>query len=404
MGRLAEEAFGGTLHLIEDAHVGLADRVFRYTAPANHPARALHRGIARGVYGGLRVAGTALGRAVTGTIDATVDRERGRVLARSPRGRAALAILGGAVGDRLEAELSPLAIPMTLRQADRDLPLSTRGLAAAYPESTGLLVLFVHGLTESETAWSFGALRHWGDPQTTYGRRLQAEFGWTPLYLRYNTGAHISDNGRRLADLLARVHGAWPVRVERIALVGHSMGGLVIRSAYAQAVSSDAAWVRDVRSVVTLCTPHLGAPLEQGANLLAKALGALPETHGVRDAVNVRSVGIKDLRFGHLLEEDWLGTPADRARTRGQRVEPLPWARHHVVAASLKAPLGGLLGDLLVRRKSAFGLGRGGVDLLGCGPEDQLHLRRAHHFDVLNHPEVYAHLRRWLDPDQPPQR
>lgn len=404
MGRLAEDAFGRTLQVIEDAHVGLAERIFRYSAPANHPARVLHRGISRGVYGGLRLAGGAVGRAVTGALDATVDAERGRVLSRSPRGRAALAILGGAVGDRLEAQRSPLAIPMTLRRSDRDVPLSRQGLAASYPGATGLLVVFVHGLTESETAWTFGALRHWGDPQTTYGRRLQAEFGWTPLYLRYNTGAHVSDNGRRLADLLARVHADWPIPVERIALVGHSMGGLVIRSAYAQAVAVDAAWVRAVRSVVTLCAPHLGAPLEQGANLLARALGRLPETQGVRDAINVRSVGIKDLRFGHLLEEDWFGAPADRIRAAGRRVEPLPWARHHAVAASLKAPLGGLLGDLLVRRRSAFGLGSGGVDLLGCGPEDQLHLRRAHHFDVLNHPEVYAHLRRWLDPELQPQR
>ena len=85
---------------------------------------------------------------------------------------------------------------------------------------TPRLAVFVHGLFETEHAWRYG-----GGPR--YGDRLP---GWTPVYVRYNSGRHISENGRSLAERARRAR-ARSDEVEEIALVGHSMGGLVARSA-----------------------------------------------------------------------------------------------------------------------------------------------------------------------------
>jgi hypothetical protein len=60
---------------------------------------------------------------------------------------------------------------------------------------------------------------------------------------------------------------------------------------------------------------------------------------------------------------------------------------YHCFSASLSGPLGLVLGDLLVRRESATGRIEGAT---------AQHLPGTHHFQLLNHPEVYADLRRRL--------
>src|SRR5204862_448640 len=187
------------------------------------------------------------------------------------RGSLALGALNGAVGDRLAESGNPLALDMTLR-------------GGGYSPQ---IAVFVHGLCETDDAWAL-----FGD--RPYEARLEEDLGYTPLYLRYNTGLHISDNGRRLAALLEETVESWPVPVEEIVLVGHSMGGLVARSA----CHYGGDWTQRVRHVFCLGSPHLGAPLEKAANLAAYALARLPETRPLAKVVNGRSVGIKDLRFG----------------------------------------------------------------------------------------------------------
>src|SRR5436309_2177677 len=145
----------------------------------------------------------------------------------------------------------------------------------------------------------------WGCSGSPFGSRLREDLGYTPIYVRYNTGLHVSDNGRRLSEVLEAVAKAWPVDLEEIVLVGHSMGGLVARSACHYGEAGGASWTGRVRHVFCLGTPHLGAPLERSANLAGWALTRLPETRPFGDLVNARSAGIKDLRFGSCIEEDW---------------------------------------------------------------------------------------------------
>ena len=160
---------------------------------------------------------------------AEVNGDRGLILANAERllrllmtlpGRRddALAVVNGFFGDRLDDQGSPLAIPMTLRSRTDALTLDRDSLAEAFPQATGRICLFVHGLMSNESIWEFP-----GDPQTTYGSLLARDHGVTPIYLRYNTGRHISVNGRELAGLLHRLVSAWPVPVHDISLIGHSM-------------------------------------------------------------------------------------------------------------------------------------------------------------------------------------
>jgi pimeloyl-ACP methyl ester carboxylesterase len=334
----------------------------------------------------------------------------GPALADVPRARVALGILNGTHGDVLSEQVAGLALPMALRFDGRDLPAEPAALRAAYPGASDRVVVFVHGLVETEDAWCFHAERHHGDRSTTYGSLLERDLGCTPVQVRYNTGLRISANGALLDALLDQLVDAWPVPVRDLVLIGHSMGGLVARSALAQAGDGTAAgqrrWPGLVRDTITLGSPHLGAPLEQGAHRLAAALRRLPETRWLAEQVDARSVGIRDLRHGDLLESDWRAPDADALGARRTRVPLYDGARHFVVLATVRGThdsrLGRFLGDLLVRPDSAIG-DTGDDDRLAY-PEDAVRrLTGLHHFDLLNHPDVYTAIRTWLT-DRPEER
>jgi pimeloyl-ACP methyl ester carboxylesterase len=267
--------------------------------------------------------------------------------------------------------------------------------AAATPR----LAVFVHGLCETEEAWQLAA-----DRFEPYPRRLAREHGFTALELRYNTGLHVSENGRRLAELLDEIVADWPTRVEQIVLVGHSMGGLVARSACHWASERDLRWVARVRHVFSLGTPLDGADLEKGAHVAAWALSRLPETRALARLLDRRSAGIKDLRYGYLTDGCWSAEEPDEL-LKNRRCD-VPWlqtAQHTFIAASLfrdpDHPIGRLTGDLLVRRPSAWAAGQ-------HGEHEQFRLESSHcvgpanHFALLNHPDVYTQMDRQLRRDR----
>jgi hypothetical protein len=157
--------------------------------------------------------------------------------------------------------------------------------------------------------------------------------------------------------------------------------------------------VTDVRHVISLGSPHMGAPLAQGVHYASAALGALPETRPLAGFLRRRSGGIRDLRLGSLVDEDWRELDPDALRAAAcQEVPLLDGATHCFVTATVtqspKHPLGRLVGDTLVLQSS--GSGRSRSRRIGFRDEDGLHLGGTHHLALLNHPAVYPRLRDWL--------
>jgi hypothetical protein len=155
-----------------------------------------------------------------------------------------------------------------------------------------------------------------------------------------------------------------------------------------------------VRHVVFLGSPHLGAPLEKAANVTAWLLGLIDVTRPFADALNARSLGVKDLRFGSLRDEDWQGADLDALLVdRTGNVPLLEGAAHYFVAATVtrdpRHPLGVAVGDLLVREASACGRGR--VRRMQFSLDNGRHFGPMNHFELLNHPDVYDQMRRWLE-------
>jgi len=322
----------------------------------------------------------------------------------------ATAVVNGLFGDALDDQGSSLATPMTIRAGATILPLERDALRNALTGSgtavSPRICVLVHGLMSTEAIWTFPTTE-----STTYGTMLARDHGITPLSLRYNTGRHISTNGRELAGLLAQLVRLWPVRVREIDLIGHSMGGLVIRSAcfYARTVRARGRhlpigrrWTTKVRRVVLVGVPNTGAPLEVFVNMASAALWSLPVpvTRLMGLGLDRRSAGIKDLRFGAILDQDWQEQDrAARAPTPPEEERRPRHAAYLVVAGSVTAdpehPLARVIGDALVTSSSAAGLvdEAAGTELFP-GATVQV-FPRVNHLALAHHPDVYGAIDAW---------
>lgn len=308
---------------------------------------------------------------------------------------AVLAALNGLFGDLLARLDNPLAIPMRLRQHGRALAPETAALAKQVEAPRGKLLVLVHGLCRSDLQWRRNHHDH--------GAALANELGYTPLYLHYNTGRHVSTNGRELADLLERLVAQWPVPVEELAILGHSMGGLVARSACHYARAGRQAWLGRLAHMVFLGTPHHGAPLERHGNWLGVVLGRNTLTAPLARLGELRSAGITDLRYGNLLDEDWLGR--DRFAHHGdtRRHVPLPrGVKCFAIAGSTGRRSGDmrdrLLGDGLIPVDTALGRHLDPARRLAFPASRQWVAFGIHHLDLLGRVEVYEKIRDWLAP------
>jgi hypothetical protein len=409
VSRLASEATVGVADLVEELH----SRIARGPAGVGGPliAGAVH-GIRSLVYGSVR----GVSRAVGGGLDAGLARLEPLLDApRRPERAAAagardalLAALNGVLGDYLAETGNPLAIPMTLRRRGVPLVPTRAGLRAALPARRGTAVVLVHGLCMNDRQW-----RRAG-PQGAahdHGAALARDLGVTPLYLHYNTGRHVSANGRAFAELLEDLVAAWPGGRPRLVIVGHSMGGLVARSALRHGQQAGLAWTRRLRALVFLGTPHHGAPLERGGHGLQALLSGSGYTAPFARLGRLRSAGITDLRHGSLLDEDWQGRDrfAHGHDTRRAVALPAGVACHAMAATRTPAADGEpaievapgpgaarLAGDGLVPVASALGRHADPRRDLDFAPARQAIVRGCGHLDLLSSRAVYGQLRKWL--------
>ncbi|MFT7286497.1 MAG: pimeloyl-ACP methyl ester carboxylesterase [Halieaceae bacterium] len=388
--RLVFDSVGLINNTAEHMHETIARRPLPWSQPPLERTRA-HGRIASGIYAAIRRVNSVLQEGVDRSFDLLDSGDDASPRpAREIRLRAAL---NGVCGDHLEDSGNPLAIPMTLMNAGDALALDSETLADTLPAASPHVVVLLHGSSLSELSWT-------SDEDPGLGGRLQDELGCTPLYLRYNTGRHISSNGREFAALLDTLCAAWPVPVESLSLIGHSMGGLVIRSACWYAQQADSSWLQRLQRVLCLGTPHHGSHVAKAGHALDAALQKTPYAAPLAIG-RIRSVGIKDLRHGNLLDEDWQDPRSDHAGHDSRRPVPLlPEVDYYFVAATIgrhqNDVMGHLLGDLLVRLDSATGAHEDDLHRLHIEPENCRVYVEKNHFRLLDDPRVHDQVVQWF--------
>ena len=308
-----------------------------------------------------------------------------------PEREAILSALNGVLGDHLAATGNPLAINMEFRHAGRPLALDRYALRSRFPDAQPRLLVLLHGLCMNDLQWQHRGHDH--------GEALARELGYTPVYLHYNSGLSVSTNGRVLAQMMERLYEVWPVPVQRLVMLGHSMGGLVARSAIhhgALLQRGGLRWPGRVNDLVCLGTPHQGAPLERAGHGVDLLLGAAPYAAPLARLGKLRSAGINDLRHGNVLSPP----SGDDGSHRGGQAA-LPGGTRCFAVAGCLGPAAGdlkarLLGDGLVPVPSALGQ-HGNRDChLAFDPEHQAVVHDTGHLELLSSPQVYARLREWL--------
>lgn len=377
--RLAFEATAGLTDLVESLHGTILNPLA--SRESGQPVRT--NGITGMVYRSIGGITSVMGSgvdALLGALPSVV--EAGTA---SPEREAVVAALNGVMGDFLANSGNPLALEMTLRSGGAPLELERAALRASLPQARGRILLLIHGLCMNDLQWTRAGHNH--------GLHLAERTGCTPVYLRYNTGLHIADNGAQLHQLLTQLIKAWPVPVQELMIVGHSMGGLVARSACLAADMQPASrrprWRKLLKRMVFLGTPHFGAPLERGGHWVDLLLGATPWSAPFAQLGKLRSGGITDLRHGTLL---------DAAH------HPLPTGvRCHVVAATTSRAKDkqGLVqrklwGDGLVPLDSALGVHADPDLALNIPATRRMIVHSTNHLDLLSSTAVAAKLERWL--------
>ncbi|MBK6630586.1 MAG: alpha/beta hydrolase [Betaproteobacteria bacterium] len=388
--RMTIDAVAGLTDLVEAMHHNIASTPARLgKAPAGRT-----RGITGFVYRSIR----GVTRLVGGGLDAVLGRLTPLFGEKqsSPEREAVLAALNGVLGDYLEANNNPMAIRMRLRQSGHALQLDKSSLAATLPKAGGKLLVLVHGLCMNDLQWKRQGHDH--------GAALAADLGFTPLYLHYNSGRHVSTNGREFADLLESLLANWPIPVEELDILGHSMGGLLTRSAWHYGTAAGHAWPRRLKKIIFLGTPHHGAPMERGGNWIDIALGLSPYTAPLSRLGKIRSAGITDLRHGYLLDEDWHGRDRFARSASHHKTLPLPQGvKCHAIAATTGKQTGDLkdrlLGDGLVPLASALGSHAKRERNLAFPQDRQWVASETGHLDLLSRKVVYARIRQWLEED-----
>jgi pimeloyl-ACP methyl ester carboxylesterase len=376
-GRLLFDASTGIVDLVEHMHRTVQKRPLVLGKPVAGPTRGITGFVYRTVRGTMGLVGRGVDQLLA-PIDPFLPEGES-----TPGREVLVSVINGIYGDHLARSGNPLALEMQVRHDgvtfDSERPADFFD-GTSRPAATARLLVLVHGLCMSDQQWAHGAGGH--------GEALARELGYTPVYVRYNSGLPIADNGRRLASLLETLVAQWPCQVERLTLLGHSMGGLVSRSACLAATESRLSWPRRLREMVFLGTPHHGAPLERGGHGLDVLMSLSPYSAPFTRLGGTRSAGIRDLRRGTIAGGK-------------QRCVPLPRKVDCYAAAATLATRRSLLadrlvGDGLVPLHSALGKHADPDRSLRLPKERQWIGYEMGHLELLRRHEVCAQLKAWL--------
>jgi len=380
----AKTAVQETTLRVQEMHSAIAGKSFDILqkipllcGPAQF-VQSAHDTIAAGVY-------AAIHHGTGGLLDAAAlfEKHGAGLASGEPPGRLASGLrsaLNGAFGDHLAASNNRLAIDMAIHVNGAPISLDADSLRRVFPKAGKRLCLFIHGLGCDEHCWESadngsGAA---AEASPDFGRRLHADFDCTPLYLRYNSGLAIAQNGAQLAALLEELRAAWPQAPCEILLIGHSMGGLIALGACERAAAEGMAWPQATRMLVCLGSPHLGSPVEQLGQFATTVLNLSPITAPLGKIAATRSRGIQDLRHG----------------PGAARTPPAPRRMaFRFIGASLtenvEHPFGEFFGDGLVTLGSAT---THAIE----GDVQSARLGNISHMGLLTDARVYRQIRAWI--------
>lgn len=388
----------GLTRLIKDATIGITDLVEAMHNRVVHPPFLPSTPIQRLI---TNIAGLAYKNVRWGTqfIGDNLDKVLGQLapvlgeLKTTDEREAIRSVLNGVLGDYLEEKENPLKLTMQFRYLSKAIPLDSKSLAETYPTINGKILLMVHGLCMNDIQWTRKEHNH--------GAALANDLGKTPIYLHYNSGRHISSNGKDLSKLLEDLIQHWPVPIEELVIVAHSMGGLVARSALHYGHQQQKTWTEHLKKIVFLGTPHHGASMERAGNYLDVILESVPYAKPFARLGKVRSAGITDLRYGNLIDEDWQGN--DRFELQGDHRQTIPLPKQ-IKCYSIAASIGKatdpysprLLGDSLVNVKSALGQHKSSAKSLNFEESNTWVAYENTHMDLLNDSKIYDRIKTWL--------
>ncbi len=280
---------------------------------------------------------------------------------------------------------------------NKRIELTAEGLKNCFggKQPTKKVCILIHGLTNNETIWSFSN-------QSDYGTFLQEDLQYTPLYLRYNTGLHISDNGKAFANTMEQLHENYPIEIEEVTIIAHSMGGLITHSACYYAQLEQNSWTQKLKNIFLLATPHFGSFLEKFANVTTNILEKVPNwpTRMVGKILNLRSAGIKDLRFGYLTEDEWNSEDPDKLLKNNKKpISKLEGVNYYVISGRLtheeKHWVSYLFGDILVSKRSATARSKNTKEF-NFPLENHFEFGKTFHFELNTRIEVYEKIKEWI--------
>lgn len=380
LARLSTDAINGLTNLVEALHQTILSG-----GSGNHTRT---RGVTGMVYQNIRDITDLAGDGLDALLPAVDDLFAGD--GASTEQEAFVAALNGVLGDHLAAKANPLAIPMQLRSAGK--AIDPKNLPSLLQQSDGKLAILVHGLCMNDLQWSRKGHDH--------GECLARKLGLNSLYLHYNTGLHISQNGRRFAEMLDSLLAPLAQPVSLI-LIGHSMGGLVARSACYYAQEQDHQWLPRLQKLICLGAPHHGALLEKGGNMVDALLEISAYSAPFARLGKIRSSGITDLRYGNVIDADW--QDHDRFAPSGdpRRSVPLPegvscYAMAAVTGKTDSKMIEGIIGDGLVPVESALGRHKNPALDLHFPQQNQWLCQETGHLDLLSSQMAYEQLEQWL--------
>lgn len=385
--RLITDATIKITDLVESLHKQIIHPPFLPSTPIQHLITDIAGITYKNIRWGARFIGggadkvLGLFSSVSGKIETTNEKEAIR------------SVLNGVIGDYLEETENPLKINMQFRYQAEVIALDKESLKKAYPTINGKILLMVHGSSMNDIQWTRKEHNH--------GSLLAKEFDKTLIYLHYNSGLHISNNGQNFNESLEKLVLNWPVPIEEIIIVAHSMGGLVSRSAIYYGQQQGKNWTNKLKKIIFLGTPHHGASLEQAGHYLDAVLEAVPYAKPFAQLGKIRSAGVTDLRYGNLLDEDWENI--DRFKILGDQRQNISLPEQvecYSIAATKSiennSEITKLLSDNLVGIKSALGQHKIPTKNLNFKKANTWIAYENNHLDLLSNPKVYNKIKDWI--------